>query len=77
MTTPTTTLAEEYHTLRRRIGTQTEAARALSAYGEGHSVHQVTISRRESGEYPISGEALLAMRWLAEHLGNLEEVSGG
>jgi hypothetical protein len=74
MTPPTTTLAEEYHTLRRRIGTQREAARALSAYGEGQPVHQTTISRRESGELPISGEALLALRWLAEHLG---EVSGG
>lgn len=46
----------EYRTLRRIIGTQTEAADVLG-------VHRVTIAGRERGDprYPISREAALAI----------------
>ena len=51
--------AAHYKRLRKSIGTQEQAARALS-------VHRVTIAKREAGTLSIPQEAAAAMRWLAK-----------
>lgn len=61
----------EYAALRRRVGTQQEAADALG-------VHRVTIADRERGAVEVSREAELAMRHLAEcELGDVAGEGGG
>lgn len=49
----------QYAALRRSVGTQAEVARMLG-------VHPITVSQRERGASPITPEAALAMRKLAE-----------
>lgn len=59
--------AREYRKLRERAGSQDRVARVIEALGDVAGPVQETISRRERGRAPISGEAILAMRYLAEH----------
>jgi hypothetical protein len=52
--------ADEYRTLRERIGTQADVAERLG-------VHAMTVSRRERGVLPVTDEAAIALRCLVEH----------
>ena len=53
--------AAHYKRLRKSLGTQEQAARALS-------VHRVTIAKREAGKLAISAESAAAIQWLAKNL---------
>lgn len=52
--------ADEYRALRERVGSQREVAARLG-------VHFMTISKRERGVLPVTEEAAIAIRCLAEH----------
>lgn len=52
--------ADEYKALRKRVGPQTDVAERLG-------VHPMTVSKRERGVLPITDEAAIALRCLAEH----------
>jgi len=52
----------EYRAIRKSLGlTQTKLAELLE-------LRRTTICRRERGVYPISEEAVCALRWIAFHL---------
>jgi DNA-binding XRE family transcriptional regulator len=58
----------EYKSLRAALGTQQKVADVLGLSRE-------TVARRETGDYPLTAESILAIKYLQQH--GIPEITGG